>query len=91
MIDALLFPPKIKIICVGIAIFVSSIEVMQTYLTQTDYYWNPLSTFNVKHSNLNWKSIYITSLTNIIIFACKPIVCYMKEYFHNKNETKIQQ
>ena len=86
MIDTLLFPPKIKIICVGITILVSSIEVIHTYITLEDYEWNPLSPFNAHHSKLNWKSLYITSLTNIIIFACKPIFGYIKEYLKANRE-----
>ena len=40
------------------------------------FIWNPLKHYNFQYTNVNWKNMYLSSLSNIIVFTLKPIFGY---------------
>ena len=44
------------------------------YFSGKDVEWNPFESYGFKESNISFKSVYLSSLINIILFAYKPVV-----------------
>ena len=43
------------------------------YLFMEDKKWNPFESYNFQHSQISFKSLYLSSLSNLAIFILKPV------------------
>lgn len=62
---------------VAIAYFLYLMVVF--YFFGRDFTWNPFANYGITQSNVSFKSIYLSSLSNITIFMSKPLTKYMKK------------
>ena len=42
-------------------------------IDDANYYWNPFEQYNFEYSNIHFKSVYVSSQTNLCLFMLKPI------------------
>ena len=48
--------------------------IWRYFFSPNDYFvWNPT---NTKHTYIDWKFVWITSITNIMVFIAKPVITY---------------
>ena len=86
MIDAMLFlNTKIKIILLVLLGFGCTLRIIVNFFEIEDTYsWNPFKSYNFDETNINWKSMYISSLTNMAIFIMKPVFTIFGSYCKHK-------
>ena len=94
ILDGLAVPPKLKqcVLCViGLYFSYSVIFVYFSYSDDTN--WNPFKKYNFKYSNVNFKSLYMSSLINLILFMLKPsisqaMIFFTRLYYHKRKKLK---
>ena len=60
------------------AIWVVNYITVYWYVDINDsfYIWNPFKQYNFQYTNVNWKNMYLSSLSNIVVFTMKPVFGY---------------
>ena len=71
--DALDVSKQFKAIARTMVFIYFSFLVLSFYFSGEDVEWNPFESYNIKQSNISFKSVYLSSMTNIILFAFKPL------------------
>ena len=71
IVDALPISSKTKRISIGLTGIYCFGEVVYAYFYYQDYTWNP---FNFEYSVISFKSIYLSSGSNISLFVLKPVL-----------------
>ena len=72
-IDAMHMSRQVKIICRTMVVLYFSFLVISFYFSGKDAEWNPFESYDIKESNISFKSVYLSSMINIILFSAKPL------------------
>ena len=81
LIDGFLSSNYIKMVFLIVGILYCIYLAIVTYFYQPDLGWNPFQSYSFgKHSNVNFKYLYISGIIDVAIFLMKPLNRYIKIY-----------
>ena len=69
--DAGHVPKQSKAIISAVVVMCHSFVGLTFYFQGKDVTWNPFESYGIKESNISFKSVYLSSLTNIVLFSSK--------------------
>ena len=77
--DAIMISPiKVKYIFVCIiGFFHISMLIFVYFAFGGDVYYNPFKSFGIEQTSINFKSLFVTSTANIVLFILKPVFIYL--------------
>ena len=71
--DAIHISKQFKVITRAMIFLYFSFVVLSFYFSGKDVEWNPFESYGIKESNISFKSVYLSSTINIILFSFKPL------------------
>ena len=79
LLDSLFLSSRIRMIMLVLFNIVWLYWMITTYflVNDQDFNWNVLKAWDFRYTNVNWKNMYISSLSNIMLFTLKPIIAYV--------------
>ena len=69
--DAAHVPKQSKAIISAVVVMCYSFIGLKFYFQGKDVTWNPFESYGIKEANISFKSVYLSSLTNIVLFSSK--------------------
>ena len=73
LVDAIILPSHIKKLASIGAASGTLYFAIDGYLYYQSYKWNPLHSYGFEYSDINFKSIFTSSMINLSIFLMKPV------------------
>ena len=64
-------PKQSKAIISAVVVTYFSLVGLKFYFQGKDVTWNPFESYGIKESNISFKSLYLSSLMNIVLFSSK--------------------
>ena len=80
-IDATCIPNRLKMNMIIVAVVYLCFVEIYFYFTGNDCIWNPLRQLDMDDTKISFKSVYLSSLSNLIIFTMKPIFKQLTKRF----------
>lgn len=71
------FDVRVFISTIKIALWMYWCVIRFLYWSDTAFTWNPFKFLNHKETVVNWKFVYIASVTNVMLIIAKPMVGYL--------------
>ena len=75
--DAIPLSIKTKRIAIVIFTIITTALIVEFYFAGQDFEWNP---FNIEYTQISFKSVVLSSWTNLIIFVAKPVLSDATHY-----------
>ena len=79
--DAIHVSKRFKVISRIIVVMYFVFFIVWFYFSGKDAQWNPFESYGIKESNISFKSIYLSSLTNVALFSFKPLLKDIHRFF----------
>ena len=83
-IDGLYIPNKTKKLILGIMSISGLAMTIRTYFRMGEVEWNPFEDYNFSHTQISFKSLFLSSSGNLVLFLAKPILSDMMRYLRRK-------
>ena len=80
ILDAVPFSINAKRVVTILFVCFQTMSLIGIYFIFQDYEWNP---FGMQFTKISFKSIYLSSMTNLLIFVSKRILSDVTRYFYN--------
>ena len=87
-VDAIPASINIKRIIIALISLMMTWYIVALYFNGEDYQWNPFDAYQFKYTQISFKSVIISSGTNLIFFVGKPIFADLIRYFRKSKKFK---